>query len=139
MAHFAQIDHNNIVVRVLVVPDEHEQRGHEFLANDLGLGGTWLQTSYNTYGGQHREGGTPFRKNYAGIGYTYDEMRDAFIPSKPYESWLLNENTCLWDAPIPYPTDGKEYGWHEGSLTWVELPSEIPAPPMEEPEPQGEA
>lgn len=97
MAHFAEIDNNNIVLRVLVVPDDQEHRGHDFLAVDLGLGGTWLQTSYNTYAGQHATGGTPFRKNYAGIGFTYDPARDAFIPRKPEQGdWQLDEETCQW-------------------------------------------
>jgi len=78
-----------------------------------------LQTSYNTRGGVHLLGGTPLRKNYAGVGYLYDEMRDAFIPPKPYPSWSLNEQTCLWDAPIPYPTDGDSYTWDEDNQTWV--------------------
>lgn len=118
MAHFAQIDENNIVTQVLVVGNDQEHRGQEFLANDLGLGGTWIKTSYNTHGGVHSEGGTPLRKNYAGIGYTYDEVRDAFIPPKPYNSWILNEDTCLWDAPVPYPTDGEMYMWDEDSKNW---------------------
>lgn len=101
MAHFALIDDTNTVINVLVVPDDQEHRGHEFLAVDLGLGGTWLQTSYNTYGGQHANGGTPFRKNYAGIGYTYDSVRDAFIPPQPDPSYILNEETCLWEEPTP--------------------------------------
>jgi hypothetical protein len=121
MAHFAEIDKNNIVVRVLRVPDEEEHRGQDFLAIDLALGGTWIQTSYNTRGGVHTNGGTPLRKNYAGIGYTYDSERDAFIPPKPYESWLLNNDTCLWDAPVPYPTDGKMYRWDEDTVSWVEV------------------
>lgn len=99
MAHFVQVDENNIVVRVLVVPNEQEDRGQEFLANDLGLGGTWLKTSYNTFAGQHQLGGTPFRKNYAGIGFTYDPTRDAFIPPKPGDEYFLNEDTCQWELP----------------------------------------
>jgi hypothetical protein len=122
MAHFAEIDANNIVVRVLVVPDEQEHRGQEFLSIDLGLGGSWFQTSYNTVGGFHIEGGTAFRKNYAGIGYTYDEARDAFIPPKPHPNWLLNEDTCLWESPVPYPADGEPYTWDEESQSW--LPTE---------------
>lgn len=98
MAHFAHID-NGIVTEVLVIPNDQEHRGQEFLANDLGLGGTWIQTSYNTHGGQHSKGGTPLRKNYAGIGYTYDPSRDAFIPPQPDPTWTLNEDTCLWEAP----------------------------------------
>ena len=121
MAHFAQIDENNVVVQVLVVPDAQEERGQEFLADDLGLGGTWKKTSYNTSGGVHANGGTPYRKNYAGIGYTYDATRDAFIPPKPFASWTLNETTCLWDAPVAYPTDGKLYTWNEETTSWDEV------------------
>lgn len=87
MAHFAQIDNNNIVLQVLVIPDFQEHRGQEYLANDLNLGGIWKQTSYNNR----------IRKNYAGIGYTYDEIRDAFIPPKPGDNYILNEDTCLWE------------------------------------------
>ena len=101
MAHFAEIDDANSVTRVLVVPDDQEHRGHEFLAVDLGLGGTWLQTSYNTQGGQHANGGTPLRKNFAGVGYTYDSVRDAFIPPQPDPSFTLNEDTCQWEEPTP--------------------------------------
>ena len=120
MAHFARIG-NGIVTEVLVVPDDQEHRGQQFLADDLGLGGTWVQTSYNTHGGVHSDGGTPFRKNYAGIGYTYDAGRDAFIPPQPFPSWLLNEDTCLWAAPIPYPSDGKVHNWDEENTVWVEV------------------
>ena len=81
--------------------------------------GQWLQTSYNTHGGVHANGGTPLRKNYAGIGYTYDSQRDAFIPPKPFASWLLNEDACLWDAPVAMPDDGKGYKWNESTLSWV--------------------
>jgi hypothetical protein len=90
MAHFAEIDENDIVVRVLVVPNEQEHRGQDFLAKDLNLGGTWIQTSYNAR----------IRKNYAGIGYIYDKNRDAFIPPKEHNSFILNENTCQWEPPI---------------------------------------
>ena len=123
MAHFAEIDSNNKVVRVLVIGNDQEHRGQDFLTNDLGLGGTWIQTSYNTRGGVHTLGGTPLRKNYAGIGFSYDQQRDAFIPPKPtqYPSWILNENSCLWEPPIPYPTDGKRYKWDEPSVSWVEI------------------
>lgn len=96
MAHFAQIDENNVVIQVLVVNDSQEHRGQEFLAEDLALGGTWIQTSYHTFAGEHRLGGTPLRKNYAGIGYTYDPERDAFIPAKPSADAVLDEETCLW-------------------------------------------
>jgi hypothetical protein len=122
MAHFAEIDENNIVTRVLVVGDDQEDRGQEFLADDLGLGGTWLKTSYNTQGGVHTLGGTPFRKNYAGIGYTYDETLDAFIPPKPYASWILNEETCNWNAPVEMPVEeGKFFVWDEDTTSWVEF------------------
>ena len=122
MAHFAEIDGDNIVTRVLVVNDADASDGQNFLANTLGLGGTWKQTSYNTSGGVHSTGGTPFRKNYAGVGYTYDSGRDAFIPPKPYASWLLNEDTCLWDAPTPMPVEeGKMFTWVEADLNWQEV------------------
>ncbi len=120
MAHFAQIDENGLVLRVLVVDDAQEADGQNFLANTLGLGGTWVKTSYNTLGGVHRLGGTPFRKNYAGHGYTYDAVRDAFIPPKPFPSFILNEDTCLWDSPTPYPNDGKDYIWDEATTSWAE-------------------
>jgi hypothetical protein len=119
MAHFAEIDENNIVLRVLVVDNSNEEHGQEFLANDLGLGGRWIQTSYNTYGNVHALGGTPLRKNYAGIGHTYDESRDAFIPPQPFASWTLNEDTCLWQAPVAMPTDFASY-WDETTLSWKE-------------------
>ena len=114
MSHFAQIDENNIVTRVIVIEQE---------TVDTGLFGdpsSFVQTSYNTRGGVHTLGGTPLRKNYAGIGYTYDSGRDAFIPPKPYNSWVLNESTCWWDAPVVMPDDGKEYTWNEDTLSWVE-------------------
>ena len=121
MAHFAEVDENNIVLRVLVVDDLHESDGQNFLANDLGLGGTWLKTSYNTHAGVHANGGTPFRKNYAGIGYKYDEALDAFIPPKPYPSWVLNEESCVYEAPVAYPTDGVMYTWNEGTSSWTPI------------------
>ena len=111
MAHFAEIDENNIVLRVIVVADEHEADGENW-CNGFS-GGTWKQTSFNTVGNVHTLDGTPFRKNYAGIGYTYDTTRDAFIPPKPYPSWALNETTCLWESPIDYPSDNKIYRWDE--------------------------
>lgn len=118
MAHFAEIDENNVVLRVLVVDDLHEANGHEFLSETLGLGGTWLKTSYNTSAGVHTLGGTPFRKNYAGIGYTYDSERDAFIGPKPYPSWVLNEESCVYEAPVAMPTDGARYTWNEDTTSW---------------------
>ncbi len=114
MAHFAQLE-NNVVKQVIVVSNqdildengqESEQKGIDFCSNLLG--GTWKQTSYNA----------KIRKNYAGIGYTYDEGRDAFIPPKPFNSWLLDENTCQWKAPVDYPTDGGRYTWNEATTSW---------------------
>ena len=121
MAHFAEIDENNIVTRVLVVDNEQEDRGQEFLATDLGLGGTWIKTSYNTIAGVHSNGGTPLRKNYAGIGYTYDSVRDAFYAPKPFASWTLDEETCTWNAPTPMPIEeGKFFTWNEETTSWDE-------------------
>jgi hypothetical protein len=124
MAYFAEISDNNTVLRVLAVADNQEHRGQEFLAEDLGFGGRWIQTSYNTYGGVHKLGGTPLRKNYAGFDYTYDEERDAFIPPKLYSKWILNEETCLWESPIPYPEDGKGYEWNDNKGEWEEIISD---------------
>jgi hypothetical protein len=118
MAHFAEIDNENKVLRVLVIENEHERNGQTYLADDLGFGGTWIQTSYNTHGGVHDLGGIPLRKNYAGIGFTYDAEKDAFIPPKPYPSWVLNEETCLWSSPVEYPLDGNIYLWDEESVSW---------------------
>jgi hypothetical protein len=121
MAHFAEIDSEGTVLRVLVVADDQEARGQEFLADDLGLGGTWKKTSYNTAGGVHANGGTPYRKNYAGIGFKYDAVKDAFIPPKPFASWTLDVETCLWNAPTPMPTDDKLYVWDEPTTSWKEV------------------
>ena len=127
MASFAKLN-NNIVERVESVVNEvikdsngveQEQLGIEFLKSLYGQDTNWKQTSYNTVIGIHRLGGTPFRKNHAGIGYTYDENRDAFISPKTYNSWILNESTCNWEAPIPYPTDGQRYIWNEETLNWT--------------------
>jgi hypothetical protein len=120
MAHYAFLDSNNVVTEVIVGKDETdtshdwEQWYGEF------RGQVCKRTSYNTFGGVHIGGGVPLRKNYAGIGSTYDEQRDAFIPPKPFPSWLLNEDTCLWNAPTPVPADNKPYYWDEASLSWVE-------------------
>ena len=126
MAHFAEIDATNTVTRVVVVPDEQEHRGEEFLAVELGLGGRWVQTSYNTFAGKHRLGGTPLRKNYAGKGYTYDEQRDAFVPLKRFPSWVLDEETCQWKCPVPRPTtpaaEGMRWTWDEPSVSWIQVP-----------------
>jgi hypothetical protein len=113
MAHFAKVN-NGIVEQVIVAEPEFFQT---FVDTSPG---EWIQTSYNTHGGQHPEG-RPLRKNYAGIGYTYDRQRDAFIPPKPYASWTLDEDTCLWNAPVPYPNDDKRYNWNEETQSWVEV------------------
>jgi len=124
MAHFAKLDENNIVVFVTVGRDEDNGKEDELTAR---TGDVYKQTSYNTSGGVHSLGGTPFRKNYAGIGYTYDSGRDAFIPPKPFSAWVLNEATCLWDAPFPKPNDAvvnggtKRYDWDEATSNWVEV------------------
>lgn len=107
MAHAAQIDENGTVLQVLVFPDAQEHRIQEY-ADELGLGGTWVQTSYNAR----------IRKNYAGIGYIYDNTRDAFIPPQPFDSWELDEETCQWKAPKPYPQDGVMYQWNEELVDW---------------------
>jgi len=128
MAHFAKLGVGNIVLEVHVVSNDvatSEQGFVDFLNNLHGSRDVWKQTSYNTYGGEHKLGGTPFRKNYAGIGYQYDQTRDAFIPIKPYNSWLLNETTCLWEAPVIKPELTQEqidnenyYIWNETNQTW---------------------
>ena len=128
MSSFAKLNNNNVVTTVESVVNEvlkdsngveQEAIGIEFLKNLYNEpNANWKQTSYNTHGGVHSSGGTPFRKNHAGIGYTYDEGRDAFIPKKPYNSWVLNETTCLWNSPIPIPNDGNQYSWNESTLSW---------------------
>lgn len=119
MAHYAFLDGNNIVTEVIVGKDEGEQGiDWEQWYGDF-RGQVCKRTSYNTSGGVHSSGGTPFRKNYAGIGYTFDEARDAFIPPKPFASWVLNEDTCLWEAPVAMPTDGERYFWDEEAGNWV--------------------
>jgi hypothetical protein len=121
MAHYAFLDENNIVVEVITGKDEGVDgvNWEEYYGNFRGK--VCKRTSYNTLGGVHSLGGTPYRKNYAGIGYTYDEIRDAFIPSKPYPSWLLNESTCLWESPVPYPDDGNFYEWNEEVQGWNQV------------------
>jgi len=111
MAHFAKVK-DGIVTKVIVAEQEFI---NNLVDNEVGQ---WIQTSYNTHGGVHSLGGTPLRKNYAGIGFTYDENRDAFIPPKPFNSWTLNETTCLWECPVAYPTDGQRYTWNETNQTW---------------------
>lgn len=116
MAHFARVE-NGIVQEVIVA----EQEFIDNLVYDKP--GVWIQTSYNTFGGVHSEGGTPLRMNFAGIGFTYDSDRDAFIPPKPYESWTLNETTCRWEAPVAEPTDGA-YEWNEETQSWDAVSSD---------------
>jgi hypothetical protein len=121
MAHYAFLDDNNIVTEVIVGKNEGEdgidweQHYGEF------RGQTCKRTSYNTQAGVHTAGGTPYRKNYAGIGYSYDATRDAFVPPKPYASWSLNETSCIWEPPVAYPTDGKPYSWNESTTSWEEI------------------
>ena len=114
MANWAEIDETNKVIRVTVGDnnDSNNDEGYQWLIDNLG--GTWIKTSYNGN----------FRVNFACIGYFYDPIRDAFIPPQPYPSWLLNETTCQWESPVPYPTDGKNYHWDETTLSWVEVPTE---------------
>jgi hypothetical protein len=128
MASFAKLNSENIVTTVVSVVNEvlkdsngieQENIGIEFLKNLYNEpNAIWKQTSYNTNSGVHLLGGTPFRKNHAGIGYTYDEIRDAFIPQKTYNSWVLNETTCNWESPVAYPQDGNKYKWNEQTLSW---------------------
>ena len=113
MSHFAEVDSTNTVLRVIVAEQDFIDSGA------VGDPAHWIQTSYNTRGGVHALGGTPLRKNYAGLGYTYDISRDAFIPPKPFASWVLNETTANWDAPVPMPTNGKMYRWDENTIQWV--------------------
>jgi hypothetical protein len=132
MASFAKLDNNNIVLRIESIVNEvlkdlngveQESKGIEFLKTLYNEpNAVWKQTSYNTNAGVHSFGGTPFRKNHAGIGYTYDSQRNAFIPPKPFNSWILNETTCLWDAPIPMPNDAsidRRYTWNEETQSWT--------------------
>lgn len=118
MSHWAELDEDNIVIRVLVGDNNEEDEGEAMMNS---LGGTWLKTSYNTVHGVHLLGGTPFRKNYAGIGYSYDAERDAFIPPKPFASWVLDEEICDWVAPVAKPTDGPLYRWDESTTSWYEV------------------
>jgi len=126
MSSFAKIGLNNIVEKVISIENnelldneiESELKGIQFLKSLYGQDTEWKQTSYNTGAGVHHSGGTPFRKNYAGIGYSYDQTRDAFIPPKPFNSWILNENTCNWEAPIAKPQNKNVYSWNESALSW---------------------
>jgi hypothetical protein len=125
MAHFAELDVNNTVLRVLVTDndDPNGDEGYQWLVDNLG--GTWKKTSFNTFAGVHALGGNPFRKNYAGVGFTYDENRDAFIPPKPYQTWELNEETCQWEPPVESPLfdpeNPKRYDWDDTSVSWIEV------------------
>ena len=123
MAHWAELDENNVVIRVTVGDNNEPDESYQWLIDNLG--GRWVKTSYNTIGGQHLLGGTPFRKNYAGIGYKYDEVLDAFIPPKPFNSWILNEETCQWEPPYSNPEDGRGYFWVEEDLNWQPIESEV--------------
>jgi hypothetical protein len=129
MASFAKLNSENIVTTVESVVNEvlkdsngveQEAIGVQFLKTLYNEpNAIWKQTSYNTIGGVHNNGGTPFRKNHASIGFTYDSNRDAFIPKKTFNSWILNEDTCLWEAPVTYPTDGQKYSWNEENKNWT--------------------
>jgi len=114
MAHYAKVN-NEIVEQVIVAEADFFDT---FVDSSPG---EWIQTSYNTHGGVHSNGETPLRKNYAGVGYTYDSALDAFIPPQPYPSWVLNEDTCQWGAPVAYPDDDKMYDWDEETTSWVEV------------------
>jgi len=114
MAHYAKVT-DGIVTKVIVA----EADFFDTFVDDSA--GQWIQTSYNTHGGEHTLGGTPLRKNFAGIGFTYDATRDAFIPPKPFASWTLDEDTCWWEAPVAYPDDGKMYIWNESITNWTEV------------------
>lgn len=120
MAHYVFLDSNNIVTSVIMGRDENDDGidWEQFYSNEVGQ--PCKRTSFNTYGNTHKTGGIPFRKNFAGIGFKYDEVRDAFIPPQPYPSWTLDEQSCLWQPPIPQPIDMHTI-WDEESLTWREL------------------
>lgn len=123
MAHWAELDDTNTVLRVVVTSNDKPDEGYQWLIDNLG--GRWVKTSYNAVGGKRRDPETNemtdepgFRKNYAGIGFTYDEQRDGFIPPQPLSSWVIDEATCLWVPPIPYPSDGGAYEWDESTVSW---------------------
>lgn len=125
MAHWAELNENNEVIRVTVGDnnDPNGDEGYQWLIDNIG--GRWVKTSCNTISGEHVLGGTPLRKNFAGIGYTYDPIRDAFIPPKRYPSFVFNEDKCIWEPPIPAPADAgitKMYKWDEEIINWVEIP-----------------
>ena len=127
MAHFCRLGKGNQVMQTVVVANavitdelgvEHEDKGEKFLQKTFKSRDIWKQTSYNTKQGQHKLGGTPFRKNYGGTGWYYDFERDAFIRNKKYKSWTLNEDTCMWEAPVAYPDDEEAYIWNEDNQSW---------------------
>lgn len=134
MSHFAQIEaiDNNLskVIQVIVIPDSQEHRGAEYINNDLNISGTWIQCSFNTRKGVHLTGKTPLRKNFPGVGWTYDFSRDAFIPPKPSKnpSFILEEDMCIWIPPIPYPTDHYLYRWNEEKVEWEKIEKWAPFP-----------
>lgn len=134
MAHFAKVK-DGLVTQVIVIDNKHEANATKFITETLGFEGNWLQTSFNTWAGKHAKAGTPLRKNFAAVGYSYDKDLDAFIPPKPFESWILNEDTCQWVAPVSKPTDAeqsdlqdidentkptgfKSYRWNESIVNW---------------------
>jgi len=119
MAHFAKVDSSNTVIDVVVLDDSLEANGVAFLNEHFSHEGTWVQTSINTHAGQHLQGKAPLRKNYAMIGGVYDSSRDAFYAPQPFPSWILDEETCLWNAPVPMPEDSEDYQWNESTISWV--------------------
>ena len=122
MANFCKLNSDNIVQDVVVVSNDiatTEQAGVDFLNNLYGTNDVWKQTSYNTYANVHTLGGTPFRKNYGSIGFTYNETIDVFVAPKTYDSWVLNETKWVWEPPVAYPNDGNEYDWNENTQNWV--------------------
>jgi hypothetical protein len=120
MSHWAEIDENNIVKQVLIGNNAELDEGYQWLLDNLG--GRWIKTSYNTVGGEHANGGTPLRKNFAGIGFTYDEVRDAFIAPQNFPSWVLDEETCTWKPPVDMPEspNGEMWCWNEDSQDWFD-------------------
>ena len=136
MAHFAEIDSSNTVIRVIVIDDEYQSEGEAYCQNLLNSTNRWLQTSYNTLYNEHLKGGTPFRKNFAGIGFTYNETIDGFVPPKKFESWILDEEKGIWKAPVAFPgflpngTMNKSIQWNEKILNWSiiddPLPKDVP-------------
>lgn len=121
MSHFAKVLEGKVVQVIVAEPEFFD----DFVDTSPG---TWIQTSYNTVGGVHRLGGTPLRKNFAGIGFTYRSDLDAFIPPQNYPSWVLNEETCLWEPPVSYPADGKRYSWDETTLSWIDQTPSVATP-----------